>query len=133
MANINNMEMSKVIFANNNIAINKSFFGLKTSVSYIPTQSPVEAKQYEFSQETGRKIAGIMSASDDELKELVSKVGKIDKSDMGNMRVDICVSRDRQFIALHLFQYEGFSYSPITEPRIIEGETAKAVASLLLD
>ena len=51
---------------------------------------------------------------------------------MGNARLDICVSKDRQFIALQLFNYYDLMFHPITDPKIIEGQDAELIAKAVL-
>ena len=48
MANIANMEMASAVFEKSCIKVEKKFFGFKTNVNYIPTNSPVVGLTLEY-------------------------------------------------------------------------------------
>lgn len=49
---------------------------------------------------------------------------------MGNMRLDTCISKDRQFVGAQLLRFVDFSYKPVTDMVVYEGKTAEAFAEL---
>jgi hypothetical protein len=48
----------------------------------------------------------------------------------GNYLVEVCQSRDRQFAALLLLQYNRLCYEPVTEVIIFEGMEADIICRL---
>ena len=130
MSSLKNLAMADVIATHKHINIKKSFFGLKETVVYNQTGSEVEIKQIEYTPESGKEIEKLLKAPT--LKDALASVGKIEQRPMGNARLDICVSKDRQFIALQLFNYYDLMFHPITDPKIIEGHDAELIAKAIL-
>ena len=132
MANIKNMKMADVLFANPNIEIKKAYYGLKTIVTYKPTKSPVAAYQLEFAPEYANKLADLLRTPDDKIEEVAKKLGELTNTPNGNVRLEVCVSKDKQFVAAQLLQFRDFDYHAVSEVRIIEGELAATLANLFV-
>lgn len=50
--------------------------------------------------------------------------------ELGNARLEACVSSDRQFAAAMLLSFKNLSYTPVTDLRVYEGKAAEAFAKL---
>ena len=130
MARLKNLAMADVIARHKHINIRKSFFGLIETVIYNQTGSEVEIKQIEYSSESGKEIEKLLQAP--KLKDALASIGKIKQRPMSNVRLDICVSKDHQFIALQLFNYYDLMFHPVTETKILEGQDADLMAKAVL-
>lgn len=130
MTNIKNLQMWDGICRDARIGISKSFFGLRQTLVYMPTKSEIEAKEIDFSPEDGRRIKAIMEAPRDGLVKAVSGF-RPKKVDIGNYMLEVCASRDGEFVAVQLFQFAQLSYAPVTEMIIYEGEDAKTFNQML--
>lgn len=127
MTKINHLEMAPTVCALPQIDIKKSFFGLKTLVTYLPTHSSVQVIQNEYSAADGAKLESILKAKPDAAVALLNQT-QIEKASMGNMRLDACVSADNQFVALQLLRFIDFDYKPVTSVMVFEGKDAEAYA-----
>lgn len=130
MSKLKNMEMADAVFSKGCVSVEKSFFGLKENLSYLPTNSKIDVLQHEFTPENGRKIENILSTNASSLENAVKTVGKVPTTMVGNMRLDICVSRDRRFAALQLFRFGTGDYQPVTGVCFYEGHEAELVTSI---
>ena len=60
MANIKSLQMWSNICSDNRINVCKSFFGLLTTVKYVPTGSDVDVKRVKLSKQDGERLLKIM-------------------------------------------------------------------------
>lgn len=130
MANIKNMEIGEAISKNERILIKSSLFGLKQTIIFKPTQSPIDVFQFEYTNEAGAKIEKILSTPPDKLEEAIKSVGKIEHSQIGSIHVEACIARDHQFVAIQPFTYSGFYYHPVVDLKVYEGKEAELIAAL---
>lgn len=121
------MEMAEALFAKPYIRFEKSFFGLKTDVTYLPTGEPVAGTYLEYSPEVGQRIQQFLSTPEGQLEEAARKLGVPSTSPNGNIRVALCASRDHQFAAVQLFQFHDFAYHALDKPRFCEGNEAALI------
>ncbi len=131
MANIKKLEMGHTVSALPYISIEKSFLGLKQTIIYKPTNSEVQIAQYEYAADDGAVIQKLLNTKPSEAAALAAKVSMLDKTPMGNFRLDACVSADKQFVALQLFQYSNLMFHPATDVKVYQGDDAKLMASIL--
>lgn len=122
--------MADAVAKHEHINIKKSFFGLKETVVNNQTGSEVEVKQIEYTSDAGKQLEKLLKA--EKVKDILASIGTIEQRPMSNVRLDICVSKDRQFLALQLFNYYDLMFHPVTEPRIFEGQEAELVALVVL-
>lgn len=122
--------MASAVAQNNHISIQKSLFGLVQKAVYTPTGSPVDAFQLDYSQETAASLTRLLSAPAEELKSVVDSIGHLPTAHIGNVRLELCLSRDHQFAAMQLFRYADFDYRPDSGVRILEGSDAETVGQL---
>ena len=125
MENISKMEMASALFAQIYIKTEKKFFGLKTKVTYTPTNSPVVGICLDFSPAEGEKVQEILVTPASGLDAIFQKVGHPTTTANGNFRLNLCYSQDHEFAALHLQQFSGFEYHSVSGTRFAAGEEAK--------
>ena len=126
MASINHLEMCDQLKALPEIEIKKTCFGLFTQAVYKPSQSVIKVNQNEYSVEVGGQLEKLLNGDNNTIMEQRNK----GKNDMGNMRLDTCISKDRQFVGAQLLRFVDFSYKPVTDMVVYEGKTAEAFAEL---
>ena len=131
MTNFNNLEMGEAISMHPHIIIKKSFFGLRKQLVYQLTQSPIDIIINDYSAENGALIEKVLMSPKDKLEKTAQSVGKVQKSAIANMRLEVCLSRDHQFAALQLFRFVDFKYQPLTDVHCFEGKNAALVAQVL--
>ena len=129
MANIKNLQMWSDICKDPRVNISKSFFGLKTTVTYVPTQSIIDALIFQYSPEEGRRLRDLLETPVEELEKAIGDFHPKDISN-GNYLLEVCLSRDGQFVALMLKQFSQMNYEPITKVLVYEGDAAKTISKL---
>ena len=129
MANIKNLQMWNDICADARISISKSMLGLKTTATYVPTQSVINARTIEYTPQDGDRIRRILESS---VNELAKAIGDFRPKEVpnGNYMLEVVRSRDGQFAALLLQQFTRMSYEPVTKTLFFEGEAAKVISQL---
>lgn len=129
MANIKNLQMWNDICADARISISKSMLGLKTTATYVPTQSVIDARTIEYTPQDGDRIRRILESS---VNELAKAIGDFRPKEIpnGNYMLEVTRSRDGQFVALLLQQFTRMSYEPVTKTLFFEGEAAKVISQL---
>ena len=131
MANFNKLQMGQALLNNNNLRVKSALFGLKKQLVYVPTDSPVKVIRDNYHADA---IAPLQRIIESDSKGLVAAIKsfRAKKQPIGNVELDICISDDRNFVALQLLQFgDEYTYHPITEPAFFEGEQAQLVASIL--
>lgn len=131
MANILRMTMTDAVVANKNVDIRKSFFGLVKRAYYAPTDSPLAVKVKDLDMETGYKVKDLLDAKTDKLQQVADAMGHVEESPIGNMQLEVCVSKDGKFAAYQLLKFMGLDYRPLTTAKIYEGAEAQLVSSIL--
>ena len=129
MANIKNLQMWNDICKDSRVSISKSFLGLRTTATYVPTQSVIDAHIFEYSPEEGRRLRDILETPVEELEKAIGDFHPKDISN-GNYMLEVCLSRDGQFAAFLLKQFSRMNYEPVTETLFYEGDMAKAISKL---
>ena len=124
--------MASALFNQIYIKTEKTFFGLKTKVTYAPTNSPVVGTALEFAPSEGQKVKAILEASPVDLDAVLQKNGRPQTGDNGNMKLNICYSRDHEFAAFHLQQFSGFEYRTVIETRFVAGDEAKKLLQVFI-
>ncbi len=130
MANIKHLEMAEAFSALPQVEIKKSLFGLKTSITYKSTQSNIQVVQNEYDVNNGKLIEELLLCPPEKLAEEAGKKN-ITSAGIGKMRLDVCVSEDKQFIAAQLLQFVDFNYVPITDMKVFEGKAAETLAQII--
>jgi hypothetical protein len=129
MANIKNLQMWKDICADARISISKSMLGLKTTAVYVPTQSVIDARTIEYTPQDGDRLRRILSSHKENLAEAIGEF-RPKKVPNGNYMLEVCRSRDGQFVALLLQQFTRMNYEPVTGTLFFEGVDAQIISQL---
>ena len=129
MANIKNLQMWNDICADARISISKSMLGLKTTATYAPTQSVIDARTIEYTPQDGDRIKRILETPTDEQAKAIGDFRPKEVPN-GNYMLEIGCSRDGQFVALLLLQFTRMSYEPVTKTFFFEGDVAKVISQL---
>ena len=131
MAKFKNLEMCQALLNNTNLTVKNRFFGLKKQLVYIPTSSPVKIVRNTYNAEAVVPLRRIIESDPKGLAAAV-KAFHLEKQSIGNVELDICVSDDKNFVALQMLQFgEQYCYHPVTSPVFFEGEQAQLVAQIL--
>ena len=129
MANIKKLQMWNDICKDSRVSISKSFLGLRTTATYVPTQSIIDALIFQYSPEEGRRLRDLLETPVEELEKAIGDFHPKDISN-GNYLLEVCLSRDGQFVALMLKQFSQMNYEPITKVLVFEGDAAKTISKL---
>lgn len=129
MAKINHFVMGAQVMALDTVEVKKGFLGLSTKLIYKPTNSEVKIKEHEYSAEDGKKLENILASKPENLEDAIRK-NQVSEKDLGNARLEACVSSDNQFAAAMLLSFQGLSYKPVTGLRVYEGKAAETFAKL---
>ena len=123
--------MGQALLNNNNLTVKSTLFGLMKRLVYVPTGSPVKVIRDNYHVDA---IAPLQRIIESEPKGLAAAIKsfRAKKQPIGNVELDICISDDKNFVALQLLQFgDEYAYHPITEPVFFEGEQAQLVATIL--
>lgn len=129
MANIKNLRMWESICTDARVSITKTFFGLHTAATYLPTNSVIDAGTFEYSPEDGKHLKSILGMPKEKMADSIGDYHP-KTTDYGNYLVEVAVSRDKRFLAVQLFQFVKLNYEPMMEVIIFEGEAAMTVSKL---
>lgn len=129
MAKINHIEMGEDVMALNDVQVKKGFMGWSVKLIYKPTQSKIQIKEKEYTDEDGKKLENILTAAPAEVETAISKF-PVSAISMGNFKLQACLSDDSQFAALQLLAYKDFGYKPVTEMKVYTGRTAEVFSRL---
>ena len=121
--------MAAALSAYQHIEIKKSLFS--TKAIYTPTQSRVKAVILEYSPTEGERVARLLDMPLDKMAAEIQQKGKPAAGANGNFRLELCLSDDRQFCAVHLLRFGDFKYKPVFEPRFYEGKDAEYITQLI--
>lgn len=129
MANIKNLQMWDTICDDACISVCKSLFGLRTTATYNPTNSVIDAKSFEYSPADGERLKCLLETPYDKLTAAIGDFHP--KATVnGNYMAEVCASRDGAFLAIQLFQFTRMSYEPMTDVFIFDGDNAKRLSLL---
>lgn len=129
MANIKNLQMWNTICADARISINKSLFGLRTTATYTPSNSIIDAMVFEYSPADGERLARLLDTPCEKLSDAIGNFHP--KATVnGNYMAEVCFSRDGAFLAVQILQFARLSYEPVTEVLFFEGDAARVVRQL---
>lgn len=129
MANIKTLQMWNTICADARVSIGKSLFGLRTTATYTPTSSVIDASTLEYSPADGERLKRLLDQPADKLP---ASIGDFRPAPIvnGNYMAQLCTSRDGAFLAVQMLQFVNLSYVPVTGVLIFEGDAARTVKQL---
>ncbi len=123
--------MANDLLAHEKLSVKSILFGLKKRLVYIPTGSPVKVIRDNYHADAVDQLQRIIESDDKGLAAAV-KSFRAKKQPIGNVELDICLSEDKNFVAMQLLRFgDEYAYHPITEPAFFEGEQAQLVSSIL--
>lgn len=131
MANIKKLEMVSELTARNDISITSSFFGLCTKAKYLPTGSELVVFKQDFQLEDASRIERLLDTPVGRLASATADV-RLTKTAVGNVRLEGCMSRDGQFLAVQLLRFSDYLYRPVSEPHFYEGAAARLLAEVFI-
>lgn len=128
MANIKSLQMWSNICSDIRINVCKSFFGLSTTVKYVPTGSVIDVKRVKLSKQDGERLLKIMQTTHDNMNKAVENF-RLNGIPNGNYMLEACCSQDASYVAMHLLQYKlsDYDYKPVSDIIVYEGEEAKII------
>ena len=130
MTKIKKLEMASVVSNEKDITVTESFFGLCEKAIYTPTGTRVKAHTYEYSQNNGERLITLVDSGTEELENQLGRGVIIRATPVGHIRAEVCVSDDRQFLALNILRFSNFEYVPVDSPRLFWGHDAEVVSRL---
>ena len=131
MANFKNLKMAQALLSNNNLSVQSTLFGLQKRLVYVPTGSPVKVLRINYHSDAIAPLQRIIECEDKGLAAAV-KAFHAQQQAVGNVELDVCLSQDKNFVALQLLQFgDEYAYHPISKPAFFEGEQAQLVAQIL--
>ena len=131
MTKIKKLEMASVVSNEKDITVTESFFGLCEKAIYKPTGSRVKADTYEYSQNNGERLITLVDSGTEELENQLGRGVIIRATPVGHIRAEVCVSDDRQFLALNILRFSNFEYVPVGSLRLFRGHDAEVVSRLV--
>ena len=130
MTKIKKLEMAAAVSNEKDITVTESFFGLCEKAIYTPTGSRVKADTYEYSQSNGERLIALVDSGIKELEKELERGVIVRATPVGHIRAEVCVSDDRQFLALNILKFSNFEYVPVRGPRLFRGHDAKVASRL---
>lgn len=114
-----------------NIAHTSKFFGLLDCWTYKPTGSRLHTYQRAYNINMRDELKNIFSLDEEMFIKHLRKLPAYQEVCNGNMLIEGMVSKDKQFITLHLHQFEQIGYEPVGKTYVLQGEAAQQAASVL--
>ena len=133
MAKIKNLHMADAVISNNDIQVTSTFFGLGEKATYLPTDSRITARVYDYTASDGERMASLLSKGIDEIAQFVKNGNIVANVPIGNVRAEACGTADNQFLMVQLLRFIDFDYRPMTDVQVFVGSDAEVVASLFGD
>ena len=130
MTKIKKLEMAAAVSNEKDITVTESFFGLCEKAIYTPTGSRVKADTYEYSQSNGERLITLVDSGIKELEQDLERGLIVRATPVGHIRAEVCVSDDRQFLALNILKFSNFEYVPVRGPRLFRGHDAEVASRL---
>lgn len=131
MANIKNLTMGSLLLSDPRITTVNTLFGLSSKAVYVPTGSKISSCVYEYSAQEEDKLKHLLPLTGAALADAARNVKTLKSHDIGNLRLEVCVSADHQFAAMQLFRYSNIVATPVTSLSVYEQADAATVAGLL--
>lgn len=124
------MEMAAALSKDSRIDTRKGFLGLSRKLVYMPTGDTIKCKVGEYAPNMEERLLALLRSEGMQLRNEVAK-GTIPCVAVGHLRLEVAYTEDLEFLAVQLFRFSNFSYEPLTDLRIAEGEEALLMMSVL--
>ncbi len=122
------LNMANEVAKNPQVSLEKTVFGLHTSAKYQPTHSTIDSFS-NFYGVTGRDILERILESKN-VDDAVASVEEIECVEDGKYRLDLCISRDHQFVAMQLNEVTDTAERHLSPIRYYEGKEAEKIENL---
>ena len=73
MANIKNLQMWNTICTDARISISKSMLGLRTTATYIPSNSVIDVKTLEYTSADGERLKRLLTSPHENLEKAIGE------------------------------------------------------------
>ena len=117
------------ICADARISISKTLFGLRTTATFSPTTSVIDANTFEYSPADGERLKRLLETPREKLSAAIGDF-RPKATVNGNYMAEVCASRDGAFLAVQLHQFTRMSYEPVTDVLLFEGDDARMMKQL---
>ena len=132
MESINNMEIASSVVAHPNIFVKHGFLGFSTKLYYRPTLALVDCIRKYYPVATGDAIQQFLIKFQCNPQCAENTKLSMNYDPNGSYRLEMCVARDHQFIALQLSRYSDLDYNPVTDVSIFEEKEAELLCKVLV-
>ena len=106
------------------------FFGLFHRLLYAPTASTLQFESRYYAPVLREELKELFALRDQAFEKRLAKLQRYEQAVNGNMQIECCFSKDKEFGALRLKQYEQIDYQPISDVRFVQGDAAKQAAKV---
>lgn len=130
MSKFESIALSLTVVQSGKVNWQKGLFG--KYAAYAPTHSRVDSYRNFYAEQEAERVLQLINASADEADSQLEQLAGLNTIDKGPVRMDLCMSRDHQFIALQLFRQSAQGYVPISEVTYLEGRRAELFEDKLL-
>ena len=89
------------------------------------------AQVYDFSQDNGERLAKLLTGPMMVLEKEVARGVRMRSIPIGNIRAEICSSKDGQFLAIQLFRFVDFQYQPLTQFMTFTGDDVDTIEKII--
>ncbi|WP_297329893.1 hypothetical protein [uncultured Bacteroides sp.] len=101
-------------------------FWRSKEIVYLPTGSVTKERSLYFD------LKHLNELKEELEHKMLNGDSNIKSESNGNVRMDIMLSQDNKFVAVQLFQFVPYTYTPVTAVCYFTGEDAKAIAAFLV-
>lgn len=105
-------------------------FGLFHRLIYAPTGSSLEFADRFYPPILREELKELFTLNDQALANRLAKINRYEQAINGNMFVECCFSKDKEFVAIRLMQYVQIDYQPVSEVRFLQGDATKQAAKV---
>lgn len=91
---------------------------------YLPTGSVATERSLFFDLKYLNRLT-------DMLDDLSAEVSEVKSGTSGNVRMDVMITRDSKFVAVQLFQFVPYTYTPVTKVKYFTGNEATTLSTFL--
>ena len=106
------------------------FFGLFHRLLYAPTASTLQFESRYYAPLLREELKELFALNDQAFEKRLAQLQRYEQAVNGNMQIECCFSKDKEFGALRLKQYEQIDYQPISDVRFVQGDAAKQAAKV---
>ena len=121
------LKMAEEVANHPMIAKENHLFGLLHDVVYKPTESKMESFSNYYKESDAQLFKNLIECKSDQLESTVNSLKDAYCTDDSSFRLDLCVSKDGQFIAMQLNHIANDVTTHITPIRYFVGKEALQV------